>query len=69
MTIIVWSGLTYGFEQDLFKFAFDSACKNTDTFPIPNSLNHVPVMHVENLARLVNILTNKSPSMQWLLIP
>lgn len=52
MTIIIWSGLTYGFEQDFFKFVFDSACnKDNDEFIIPKSHNHVPMLHVENLAR------------------
>ncbi|CAI6355856.1 unnamed protein product [Macrosiphum euphorbiae] len=35
-TIIVWAGLTYGFEQDLLQFAFDLACKTTD-IPISNT--------------------------------
>lgn len=54
-TVIVWAGVTYGYEQDLLKFAFDSACKNSDLFPIPKSKNLVPVMHVENLARFWHI--------------
>jgi len=58
-TIVVWSGLTYGFEQDLLKFAFDSACKNTNIFPIPKSQNHLPVVHVGNLARLYIITVHK----------
>lgn len=54
-TIIIWSGITYGFEQDLLNFAFDSTCKNNNLFiyPIPTSQNYIPVMHVENLARLI----------------
>lgn len=52
-TVVIWTGLTYGFEQDLLNFAFDVACrnKNSDAFTIPNSQNYVPVIHVENLAR------------------
>ncbi|VVC36925.1 P-loop containing nucleoside triphosphate hydrolase [Cinara cedri] len=60
-TIIIWSGLTYGFEQDLLNFAFDSACKNNDilVYPIPTNQNYVPVMHVENLARLVHKIVSE----------
>jgi len=58
-TIVVWAGITYGFEQDLLKFAFDSACKNAydgdASFPIPKSRNYVPVIHVENLARFRHV--------------
>lgn len=51
-TIIIWTGLTYGHEQDLLKFIFDSACrKDNNVFLIPKSMNHVPVLHVENLTR------------------
>lgn len=54
MTIIIWTGLTYGFEQDLLNFVFESACKGTDDmFLIPKNQNHVPVLHVENLARFI----------------
>lgn len=54
-TIVIWTGLTYGFEQDLLRFAFDSACKSSDLFLIPSNLNFVPVIHVENLARFKHI--------------
>ncbi|XP_060843441.1 uncharacterized protein LOC132923460 [Rhopalosiphum padi] len=64
-TIIIWSGLTYGFEQDLLQFAFDSACKTTDLFPIPNSQNHVPVIHVENLARLLHKIISEDQTPEY----
>lgn len=58
MTIIVWTGITYGFEQDLLKFAFDGACGNVcyDIFPVPKHPNYVPTIHVANLARFEYIL-------------
>lgn len=57
-TVVIWAGITYGFEQDLLKFAFDSACTTTDLFPIPNSRNHVPVIHVKDLARFGYLFKN-----------
>ncbi|XP_025190267.1 uncharacterized protein LOC112590887 [Melanaphis sacchari] len=64
-TIVIWAGLTYGFEQDLLQFAFDSACKTTDLFPIPNSQNHVPVIHVEDLARLVHKIISEDEMLEY----
>ncbi|XP_025423039.1 uncharacterized protein LOC112692551 [Sipha flava] len=53
-SVIIWTGLTYGYEQDLLRFAFNSACQNTDVFPIPNSQNYIPVIHIQNLARIIH---------------
>ncbi|CAI6375259.1 unnamed protein product [Macrosiphum euphorbiae] len=64
-TIIVWAGLTYGFEQDLLQFAFDSACKTTDIFPIPNSQNHLPVIHVEDLARVIHKVISDDQALEY----
>ncbi|XP_029347583.1 uncharacterized protein LOC100569374 isoform X1 [Acyrthosiphon pisum] len=64
-TIIVWAGLTYGFEQDLLQFAFDSACKTTDVFPIPNSQNHLPVIHVEDLARVIHKVISDDQALKY----
>lgn len=51
-SVIIWTGVTYGYEQDLLRFAFNSACQNTDVFPIPNSQNYIPVIHIQNLSKL-----------------
>ncbi|KAL4098767.1 hypothetical protein QTP88_023306 [Uroleucon formosanum] len=64
-TIIVWAGLTYGYEQDLLQFAFDSACKTADLFPIPNSQNHLPVIHVEDLARLIHKVISEDQKLEY----
>ncbi|CAI6373494.1 unnamed protein product [Macrosiphum euphorbiae] len=64
-TIIVWAGLTYGFEQDLLQFAFDSACKTTDIFPIPSSQNHLPVIHVEDLARVIHKVISDDQALEY----
>lgn len=50
-TIVVWTGLTYGFEQDRLKFIFDALLNRSGELLVPNSINHVPVTHVQNLAR------------------
>ncbi|XP_045464592.1 adenylate kinase 7-like isoform X2 [Harmonia axyridis] len=53
-TMVIFSGITYGFEEDMLAFLFKRAWSNDNYLPIFGSgSNFIPLIHVADLAQLI----------------
>ncbi|XP_018322860.1 adenylate kinase 7-like [Agrilus planipennis] len=62
-TYVIASGIPYGHEEETLDFLFKLAWRNESEMPVfGNGKNYVPLIHVEDLAKVIHAVCENTPS-------